>query len=147
MIDQENRKDGPMTFDEMLEDMEFMLEASRFNDSVQWNPDMRTTALEKAIELLKTLEPRVMKLGELRECVTYWIEDETGHVVPETIMDITGKDIMTIPVVHLTNGYAPIITKTTDGYNSKRFTGWRCWTSRPTDEQVAATPWEEQHHA
>jgi hypothetical protein len=87
-------------------------------------------------------EPRVLTLDELHECVTYWIEDETGHVVPETIMDITGKNIMTIPVVHLTNGYAPIITKTTDGYNSKRFTGWRCWTSRPTDWQMKKVKWE-----
>lgn len=101
---------------------------------------MRLT--KDALALLKAQEPRVMTLGELRECVTYWIEDETGHIVPETIMDITGKDIMTIPVVHLTNGYAPIITKTTDGYNSKRFTGWRCWTSRPTDEQREAVKWE-----
>lgn len=82
-----------------------------------------------------------MTVEELHECMTYWVEDETGHFCPETIMDITGKEIMTIPVVHLTNGYAPIITKTTDGYNSKRFTGWRCWTSRPTDEQREEIPW------
>ena len=102
----------------------------------------RLTLTTDALALLKAQEPGVMTLEELRECVTYWIEDETGHVVPETIMDITGKDIMTIPVVHLTNGYAPIITKTTDGYNSKRYTGWRCWTSQPTDEQRKAVKWE-----
>lgn len=97
---------------------------------------------DDAHALLKAQEPRVMTLDELQECVTYWVEDEMGHVVPETIMDISGKNIMTIPVVHLTNGHAPIITKTTDGYNTKRFTGWRCWTSRPTDEQREATKWE-----
>ena len=100
------------------------------------------TLIDAATELLKGQEPRVMSLDELHERVTYWVEDETGHVVPETIMDITGKDIMTIPVVHLANGYAPIITKTTDGYNSKRFTGWRCWSSRPTDAQREAVKWD-----
>lgn len=89
------------------------------------------------------MNPYVIPLSRLKECVTYWIEDENGHIVPETILDISGKNIMTIPVVHLTNGYAPIITKSTDGYNSKYFTGWRAWSKCPTLEQTKEVPWND----
>lgn len=131
MIDQESRKDEPMTFDEMLEDMEFMLEASRFNDSVQWNPDMRTAALEKAIELLKTLEPRVMAPRDfdenpMRDKYGYlpcWLESRE-HLI-ESNWNHWNEDDFFRPALR----------------------NFRPWTSRPTDEQVAATPWEEQHHA
>ena len=110
-------------------------------DLVQDDAELQSMYVN-VIALLEEDSPQVVAVEKLRECVTYWVEDENGHVVPETIMDISGKNVMTIPVVHLTNGYAPIITKTTDGYNSKRFTGWRCWTSRPSDEQMKAVKWE-----
>lgn len=90
--------------------------------------------------------PCVLDLSELEELKVYWTEDYNGSFVPETIMSIpknitdmseSSKEIITIPVVRMGNGYAPVISKINHHYNYK----WRCWTGRATLEQRQAVPW------
>ena len=99
--------------------------------------------LTDALDLLREEEPRVMEFLELNEITTYWIEDNheanmQTSCIPETIMDIMGDRVFTIPVVKLLNGYAPVISKNREGYGKT----WRAWTSRPTDEQRKAVEWD-----
>lgn len=111
---------------------------------------IQTLSKPDFVELCRTNdEPRVMTLEEIQELHVYWVEDYGGSLIPETIMciepnfsDLEGssKEIITIPVVRMGNGYAPVITKINHYYNIK----WRCWTSQPTDEQREATPWRQK---
>lgn len=107
-----------------------------------------TVMLEDALALLKAQEPRVLEFLEISETTTYWMEDnresnQKTTCIPETIMDIMGDRIFTIPVVKLLNGYAPVISKNREGYGKT----WRAWTSRPTPEQMRDTPWEGEKDA
>lgn len=99
-------------------------------------------------ELEAAQEPRVMELNDLQELQVYWVEDKNGSCIPETIMNLpmdwadtsgTSKEIWTIPVVKMGNGYAPVLAKINTMYGER----WRCWTSRPTDEQREAVSWNE----
>lgn len=91
------------------------------------------TLINDATELLRAQEPRVMTLEEAAnaECVFYdW---RTRGVRPAKVTRVPYK---------------------TGTYRVQRFGDidewvhadeygeyWRCWTSRPTDEQREATPW------
>lgn len=97
-------------------------------------------ALDFAIEALKALEPRVMTLEEVKQhnnqdgCV--WFEQPTYNAVAAFIrkedleIEVISPYILGNPINH---GYW------TNGNYGKR---WRCWTSRPTDEQREAVKWE-----
>lgn len=90
-----------------------------------------------ALSLLKAQEPRVMTLEEMK-AIPYdadiWIETEY-YVGKITIFaaTINTKGLRGVMV------YASHKTYDYEGYNKL----WRCWTSRPTDEQRKATPWAE----
>lgn len=105
--------------------------------------DVPVKVLMDALALLREQEPRVLEFLEISETTTYWMEDnreanQKTTCIPETIMDIMGDRIFTIPVVKLLNGYAPVISKNREGYGKT----WRAWTSRPTEQQMRDTPWE-----
>lgn len=105
--------------------------------------DCQENMIRAALALLKEQEARVLEFLEISETTTYWMEDnhEANRkitCIPETIMDIMGDRVFTIPVVKLLNGYAPVISKNREGYGKK----WRAWTSRPDEEQMKNTPWE-----
>lgn len=96
--------------------------------------------VEQLIEhLLAKQEPRVLTLEELRtypkEKFLVWLERtyaegaETGLVPCE----ITGVGTKGISHYFGSNDFA--------SYNHKCY-GWRCWTSRPTDEQREAVKWD-----
>ena len=51
--------------EKVIKGLEIMLEESKYNDSVQYNPYADTETLEAAIALLKAQEPRVMADTEL----------------------------------------------------------------------------------
>lgn len=80
--------------------------------------------IEAAIALLKEQEPRVMTLIEwIRapepvdgECMCYEIKDK---------------------------GLQAMLVKAFDGARHLYGKAFRCWTSRPTDEQMEATLWKE----
>lgn len=95
-----------------------------------------------ALELLKAQEPRVLTLEELRQL------EHTDHIIwieangdPESF-----------------NGYAEVttnfVTKDIEFFvpgneiefmpdNKNYGKTWRCWTSRPTDEQREVIPWRK----
>ncbi len=86
----------------------------------------------------------------VQELTCYWIEDaDSNTCIPETILDIRvtpGDDygeVVTIPAVCMSNGFAPVITKRREAYGNVHWHGWRCWTERPTMNQRKAAKWDE----
>ena len=98
-----------------------------------------------AIELLKAQEPRVLTLEEaanrLKEPVflewkTKRRQSYTGWVLVYDVqkgMGITGVRMGLTQPGHITSWY-PI-----DLYDIK----WRCWSAKPSDDQMEGTPWEK----
>jgi len=94
------------------------------------------------------MSAKLLIWDNVQELTCYWIEDfDSGSCIPETILSIDVKpgddfgDVTTIPAVHLTNGYAPIITKRREAYGNTHWHGWRCWTKRPSLNQMKAAKW------
>lgn len=98
-------------------------------------------AVTGALDLLKTQEPRVMTLGEIMECgdaeIMYL---ETG---------VYEKDIK--PAIfqpeNTQEGYFCFVSawKFSGFYHVDNYKiSWRCWTSRPTEEQREATTWKTE---
>ena len=92
---------------------------------------------------------RLLELWELRERAVYWMEDRNGTIHPETIMNLPGlwwitdgtsEEILTIPLVRLSNGYAPVIAK----LNTHYMKTWRAWTRRPELWEMEAAKWLEE---
>jgi len=88
--------------------------------------------MHDALLLLKAQEPRVMKVGDVRSWVNsdrtarepVIIEMRNGvcaWIVDDEVRELKGAEDLT----------SELYGKT-----------WRCWTSRPTDEQREATPWQ-----
>lgn len=98
-----------------------------------------TYLMRDALALLKAQQPRVMTLEEVMQhnnqdgCV--WFEQPTYNAVAAFVMrdedytEIISPYILGEPINH--------------GYMANKFYGkaWRCWTSRPTDEQREAEAW------
>ena len=61
MIDREN----------VIKKLEELLEQSRFNDSVGWNPDCDTETLEDALTLLKAQEARLVTEADFENADGY----------------------------------------------------------------------------
>jgi len=85
-----------------------------------------------ALALLKAQEPRVMKIGEVRNWVNsdrvtrepVFIEMRSGvcaWIIDDEVREIPGAENLT----------SDLYSKT-----------WRCWTSRPDENRRAETPWE-----
>lgn len=94
-------------------------------------------------ELLKAQEPRVMTLEELDELQ----EDDAVFVEIKPVRDLTCMSVELVRFVEKAQDSAmQIELHTTDSaglYMTRKTTdpNWRCWTSRPTDEQREAKPW------
>ena len=100
----------------------------------------KTAIMRDTLELLKAQEPRVMALEEVINhnnqdgCV--WFEQPTYNAVAafarqdEEYTEIISPYILGEPINH--------------GYMSNKFYGkaWRCWTARPSVEQMEAVKWE-----
>ena len=88
-----------------------------------------------AIAMLKAQEPRVMTEAELREIqceIPVWIE------VPFEGYDFGHWVLVGYNHYEYKGAKFSFDEGALDGMGVK----WRCWTSRPTDEQREATPWE-----
>lgn len=98
--------------------------------------------IDDALELLKAQEPRVMTLEDVMKLrfndVVYFEMTVSGVVIPAIVIDV---------IEHMPDGDIGIVqfrliqepTANCDlEYYGKK---WRCWTSRPTDEQREETPW------
>lgn len=96
-----------------------------------------TTLMRDAVALLREQEPRVMTFEELNintdEPVVCWVEFPGK---PEINVTAPYKSIAHIGL--------PFLGTDTRGFVVERNYGqkWRCWTSRPTPELMANTPWE-----
>ena len=99
--------------------------------------DLHTCANEIArdvLTLLKAQEPRVMTLEEVHLHEVYWIEeDDISRPWPTAMHHIRNAGLLDGPVYQDYMG---------DNWNTKEYgKTWRVWTSRPTDKQREAEPW------
>ena len=96
-----------------------------------------TTALAKdALALLKAQEPRVMTLEELAD----WHKKPESEREPIYVEYLPNSGLGTSKWTIEYFGFNPnLYPNKNSGYYGK----WlRCWTSRPTLEQMEATPWQ-----
>lgn len=90
-------------------------------------------------------EPRVMTLEEVLalkfDDVVYMELHPTGAVISSIVIDVIPKlPVIGIGVIQFRHGGGYNGIDNADiGYYRKT---WRCWTSRPTDEQREAEPWQ-----
>lgn len=94
-------------------------------------------AAEEARGLIEAQEPRVVKMSELTagEPMLVWLEDiDKEETVAGMIFDyVPGRLGFKLTDLASMDRIYPRI----EDY----LTRWRCWTSRPADEQRRATPW------
>ena len=114
------------------EAVEILEEIKTLDDSMFAYSQAYNDALEMAIEALKAQEPKVMTPDEVRTWISVpridrepiWVETENSvnaWIVSDEYWD------MQIDV----NLSSDLYGKT-----------WRCWTSRPSKEEMEATSWE-----
>lgn len=99
--------------------------------------------VDDAIALLKVQEPRVMTLDEIGKALKMplWKETKsankylyTGWVLAH---DIQKGEGITGTRLGMSEPSGRVVWYRLDDYGKT----WRCWTSRPTDEQREAKPW------
>ena len=172
--------------EKVLEGLEEMLDESKYNDSVNWNPWADTETLEAAIALLKAQEPCEDAVSRL-EAMFAVVDAVEGHksvvnairnlpsVQPVPVarvmsmdlpedewhdkviwLEIKGKkatpclfrecsDRMMFGHYERLMYFDVVGSSRENGYMLKNYgVKWRCWTSRPTDAQREATPWQTQ---
>ena len=89
-----------------------------------------------ALALLKAQEPRVMTLEEVNALDWDYCYLEQERLPGKEYRGMLGKYIMTCVTW-------PSITAAKISYGAENYgRTWRCWTSRPTDEQRQAVKWE-----
>lgn len=95
---------------------------------------------EGLLRLLNSQEPRVMTLEEVierKDSDAVWVEHMDGDMIVQPAVLLpsfldTDKDC-----IHFASSW-----RTGGSYSRRSYgTKWRCWTSRPTDEQREATQW------
>ena len=95
-----------------------------------------------AIDALKAQEPRVMTLEEarkLRADDVVWLEDkDKPKVIPAIFRNRHLWPHSAVMVLNFMRGDGVKVTAGEDDYGER----WRCWTSRPTDEQRQAVKWD-----
>ena len=100
-----------------------------------------STLMRDALALLKAQEPRVMTLADLRDIGSAW----ELNTPPYLWMEINpsyrwtrGFWVAWREIYDMIDGLHP----TYDADNYCKI--WRCWTSRPTDEQREAVKWDDE---
>ncbi|MBR3020418.1 MAG: hypothetical protein IKH57_25700 [Clostridia bacterium] len=99
--------------------------------------------LKDVLELLKAHEPRVMTLDEVKEMkrLTICAVEQRSKVIKNTfnaeyggIVTLGNENFLDFGLYADTSRYR----RTEAGYGKS----WRCWTSRPTEEQREKVKWE-----
>lgn len=102
--------------------------------------------MRDVLSLLKAQEPRVLQIKEIAFLEIAVFIETNGNLKGK------GTDLfLAIPYIYAVsqntlNGYIAFVDGNTDVYDLQAIDYgklWRCWTSRPTDEQREATPWAE----
>jgi hypothetical protein len=94
--------------------------------------------VDDIITLLKAQEPRVMTLQEVLATEVVYAEDIDKTEIIPVLVDRRAHDRVVLVMARLRGGPSLTIYPLISEYGKR----WRCWTSRPTDEQREATPWE-----
>lgn len=94
-------------------------------------------AVATVIAALKAQEPRVMTLDELQALQrqdVVWLEDaDKEAIIPGIVITAYKKEWQFITFT----SYSGLFCVSYVDYGKR----WRCWTSRPADEQREAIPW------
>ena len=97
--------------------------------------DFVRCAFENALALLKEQEPRVMTSSELQPDDLVWIEvPQSDEIWPALLRKTDWFDYPTWAM----RGYAIGGYYLHSGYGRD----WRCWTAKPTPEQMRTVKWE-----
>lgn len=104
--------------------------------------DLTVEDAETILELLKEQEPHLLTLDEIqnaKDIPAYWFEDDEGYMTSSlsTIYDWYGHNISF--VTEDKEGYLEGYTYPDTQYGKT----WRCWSSKPTDEQRKKVQWDE----
>ena len=116
--------------------IEILEEVKTIDDSMFTYSQAYNDALDMAIEALKAQEPMVMTATEAYTADSVYIEFD-GVITPaiRTTNERDGHRESYFATQQLGGDWMRW-----DDYGIT----WRCWTSRPTDEQKEATPWQGQ---
>ena len=118
-----------MTIEETINGLQSMIQSKKFIEH-DFNGVVDEDVCERAIELLKEQEPRVLTLEEVLggdECWFEYINGSSGYA------DVVIQDNTTALIYRTIVGTVPI-----SDYGKK----WRCWSYRPTEEQRKAAKWD-----
>ena len=109
----------------------------KYENLVVFQPLMRD-----ALEALKAQEPRALTLEEVKNSEVVYLEDysdpdygESSIIRPAINVEVKNGRIFMLDSIAWDEGY---IVNSDDDYGKE----WRCWNSRPTDEQRKAVKWE-----
>ena len=99
------------------------------------------TLMKDALALLRhevsAQEPRVMTLEEVLAAEVVYAEDvDKAEIIP-VLVDRRAHDRVVLVMARLRGGPSITIYPLIGEYGKR----WRCWTSRPTDEQREVTLW------
>ena len=98
---------------------------------------------DEVLELLKEQEPRVLTLDEVKAYPTneaLWFEGKTFiPVLPDCRAEQRYENQLGVEVIDTFYDF-PLWF---DSYNLGYKFGWRCWSSRPTQEQREAVKWDD----
>ena len=113
------------------------------NPQMLITPEMRVRigqVITSAIDLLKEQEPRVMTLEDVKQAevgTVVWLEWRIESKINSGIFfRLINKGIDDSLEFHVLDGF---VAARLACYGTE----WRCWTSRPTDEQRKAVKWYE----
>lgn len=103
---------------------------------------IRCDVAREIVALLKEQEARVLEYSEIEKHSLVWLEDnDKEYVIPALFLQYDGWNAEFS--VHAPDKYGDKIFQFATVITFEKMYGitWRCWTSRPTPEQMRDTPW------
>lgn len=104
---------------------------------VNWWVFVRKDFLSDAIVMLKAQEPRVLTLEEVHEMAWDYCYLEEEVIKDKVLQMYSGK--YRIKCITWPSIASCVLTFGDNAYGKR----WRCWTSRPTEEQRKAVKWDD----
>lgn len=138
--------DGQATYHYDIEPYWDMFKCRELESAPEWDRHTPAQAIERIgrLALLKEPVPRVMTLEVvqgLHISDIVWLEEKENHVViPVLVRNRQVWPHTSSMMTNFTRTDRCTITVADDDY----MIHWRCWTSRPTDEQRKAVKWSER---
>lgn len=131
----------------VIEGLEFTLVESCWDADRAFDEQLMIEAVTDAITLLKAQEPRLMTLeasdADWRDGVL-WLEQRDYKPIRPCLFRNCREQLLFGRLERVM--CFDVVGSTMDGGKMLKNYGvkWRCWTSRPTDEQREATQWTAQ---